>query len=534
MTGLMIFTCSRVTNADQSGDWLFSTDGSTVSITGYVGSGGLVTVPGSINSLPVTSLADRAFYGNTAVKNVVIPDTVASIGTSAFTDCTGITNIGLGNGVRDIGVWCFQNCTNLPSINIPDTVTNIGAIAFGYCYRLTNINIGTGVSTLGVQPFYLCTNLTTITVDLLNGSFSTLNGALFDHDQTTLIVWPAGKSGNYTVPVTVTNIGNDAFQYCYKLTNVVFPDGLVRIGNGAFYNCTNLSSPAFPTNLAFIGDYAFQFSSKLTNIVLPASVINIGVATFGQCAALASFTVDPLNSSFSSVDGVLLDKSEKTLLQFPAAKLGSYVIPQTVTSIGNSAFSGARGLTRVSIPAGVTNIGNNAFYGCSTLSGVVLPRLTTIQSGTFSFCNNLQNIFIPASVTNIDLAAFSSCGNLKGVFFEGGPPTLGSSVFVGANVATVYFTPGTTGWGVTFGARPTLLWNPSADTADSTFGVQSNSFGFTIKGTMNIPVVVEVCTNLSSPAWIGLKSFNLTNGSVYISDAQWTNYSIRYFRFRSP
>ena len=110
-------------------------------------------------------------------------------------------------------------------------------------------------------------------------------------------------------------------------------------------------------------------------------------------------------------------------------------------------------------------------------------------------------------------------------------------MFYHDNNATVYYLPGTTGWGAPgtpFGGLPTMLWNPQAQTSDGSFGVQTNRFGFNITGTTNIPIVIEACANLASPVWVPLQSCTLTNGSVYFCDPQWTNYPGRFYRFRSP
>jgi hypothetical protein len=100
--------------------------------------------------------------------------------------------------------------------------------------------------------------------------------------------------------------------------------------------------------------------------------------------------------------------------------------------------------------------------------------------------------------------------------------------------ATVYYLPGTTGWGTTFGGRPTVLWNPQFQTGAPTFGVQNNQFGFTVSGTTNIPIVLEATTALARPLWVNLQTCTLTNGSIYFSDPTWTNYPNRFYRIRSP
>ena len=152
----------------------------------------------------------------------------------------------------------------------------------------------------------------------------------------------------------------------------------------------------------------------------------------------------------------------------------------------------------------------------------------------FRSCSSLTSVSIPGSVTNIEYNAFAYCTRLKGVFFKGNPPSVGGNAFYAANNATVYYLSGTTGWGATFGSRPTRLWNPLMQTSGPGFGVGPAGFGFNITGTADIPIVVEACTNLGNASWVALQSLNLTNGAFYFSDPNWTNYPARNYRIRSP
>ena len=127
------------------------------------------------------------------------------------------------------------------------------------------------------------------------------------------------------------------------------------------------------------------------------------------------------------------------------------------------------------------------------------------------------------------------------MFFYGNAPTnnVDLTVFIGDTNATVYYLPGTTNWGSTLDGRPTVLWNPQAQTGDGSFGVQTNQFGFNITGSSNLVIVVEAATNLANPVWSPvstntLNTFVGTNGTSYFSDPQWTNYPTRYYRLRSP
>jgi hypothetical protein len=130
--------------------------------------------------------------------------------------------------------------------------------------------------------------------------------------------------------------------------------------------------------------------------------------------------------------------------------------------------------------------------------------------------------------------AFSGCASLTSVYFQGNAPSADSSVFSGDNYLTVYYMPGTTGWGPFLADRPAVRWNPQVQPGNASFGVRTNLFGFAIAGTSGLAVVVEACTNLASPVWLPLGTNTLANGSAFFSDPQWTNYASRFYRLRSP
>jgi hypothetical protein len=143
---------------------------------------------------------------------------------------------------------------------------------------------------------------------------------------------------------------------------------------------------------------------------------------------------------------------------------------------------------------------------------------------------------IPNSITNLGCYEFSSCTSLVGVYFQGNAPSADGDTFISDSNVTVYYLPGTTGWG-DFSANtgvPTALWNPQVQTSGVTFGVRTNRFGFAIAGTSSWVFVVEACTNLASALWYPVGTNTLTGGSSYFSDAAWTSYPRRFYRLRSP
>ena len=208
-------------------------------------------------------------------------------------------------------------------------------------------------------------------------------------------------SGSVVIPSTVTyngttysvtSIGSGAFFYCSGLTSVTIPNSVTSIGGSAFSYCSGLTSVTIPNSVTSIGGSAFLSCSGLTSVTIPNSVTSIGVRAFYDCSSLTSINVASGNTHYSSIDGVLYNYVQDTLIQCPGAKT-SVTIPNSVTSIGNSAFSGCSGLTSVTIPTGVTSIGEYAFSSCSGLTSVTIPNsVTSIGGGTFYDCSGLTTL----------------------------------------------------------------------------------------------------------------------------------------------
>ena len=340
-----------------------------------------ITIPSS-----VTTIGYFAFSNCTGLTSITIPSSVTSIGIYAFDRCTGLTYVTIPGSVTSIGNHVFNNCTGLTSITIPNDVTSIGDYAFYNCTGLTSITIPSSVTSIGQQVFYNCTGLTQIIVDSNNSNFSSLDGVLFNKDWTLLIAYPNGKSEQYTIPNSVTSIGNYAFYDCTGLTSITIPNSVTSISANAFSNCTGLTSITIPNSVTSIGDDAFWFCSITTLNFNPTNCTSIGSHAFTFQSSLKTVNIGDNvktlpNNLFSSCTG-----------------LTSITIPNSVTSIGDHAFYGCRGLTSIIIPDSVTSIGDYAFYDCTGLTEVHSNNITPPNASynTFSGINKATcKLYIP-------------------------------------------------------------------------------------------------------------------------------------------
>ena len=252
---------------------------------------------------------------------------VKVIGNGAFFWCEYLTSINIPNSVTTIGNGAFSRCSSLISINIPNSVTTIGRGAFSRCNSLTSIIIPNSVVTIIGNPFYFWYG------NLYNESkaFIYEDHVLFNKNKTTLIAYIA-REKNYTIPNSVTTIGEGAFNGCHFLTSIKIPNSVTTIGEGAFNGCYSLTSINIPNSVTTIGKLAFNGCYSLTNINIPNSVTTIENRVFIDCKSLTSIN-----------------------------------IPNSVTTIGESAFACCRSLIRINIPNSVTTIGNCAFRFCRRL-----------------------------------------------------------------------------------------------------------------------------------------------------------------------
>ena len=455
------------------------------------------------------TILDNVVTGHTECAGaVVIPAGVTSIASPGFAN-SSITTVVFSstNTLTTIGVSAFQSIQSLTSIEIPSSVTTIDPDAFAYSNALTSITVN--------EP---------------NVNYSSVGGVLFNNDQSSLVAYANGiPATTYSIPTGVTSIAGSAFRGA-NLTSVTIPASVTTIGDSAFGG-SQVTSVIFSgtSTLTTIGGYAFQ-SAQIASITIPPSVTSIGdsafdgamglasvvfsgtstlatignnafnnaaftavtipssVRTIGQHAFLSnnltSITVAADNQNYSSLDGVLFDKQQTSLINYPASKLATtYSIPTSVTRIEVSAFYSAD-FTTVTIPSSVAIIGDSAFSSTdlltsitvaaenqnySSLDGVLFDKQTTsvitypkgklteaysiptsvtrIEASAF-YGARFYSVTIPSSISFIGNYAFMYASSLRNVYFSGNAPAdVRSSVFDGVT-ANAYFKTGATGFGL--------------------------------------------------------------------------------------
>ncbi|MCK9316513.1 MAG: leucine-rich repeat protein [Verrucomicrobia bacterium] len=368
-----------------------------------------ITIPGS-----VAAIGAGAFYNCYSMTSLVIGNGVANIGDEAFSNCGWLTSIIIPNSVTGIGAMTFYDCESLTSVVIGDSVAVIGDEAFSTCYSLPSITIPDSVTVIGYGVFHGCSSLTEIAVGKNNPNFSSFEGVLFNKDYTTLIQFPSAKAETYTVPGSVTRIGDGAFALCTSLTSITIPNSVISIGAEAFVSCIDL-----------------------TRLELGDGVASIGERAFYNCNSLNEIVVGENNSNFSSLEGVLFNKDKTLLILSPRYKTGIYTIPNGVISIGAGAFSDCAWLTSIIIPDSVTNIGDEAFSSCDMLTNITLPNgVTDIGDWTFSGCSDLTSITIPNSVAGIGEGVFYYCWSLTSVVIGDSVTSIGGDAFNNCNKLT--------------------------------------------------------------------------------------------------
>jgi len=535
----------------------YSSETSSYTVSDCVESATTITIPSTYNDgtngeKSVTSIGTSAFFGSTSLTSITIPNSVTSIGIDAFYGCTSLISITIPSSVISIRDGSFQNCTSFTSVIIPSSVTSIGDWAFGDCTSLTSIIIPSSVTNIGSCAFYGCSKLTTMVMK--GTSVPTLFATSSISSATTAIYVPSSSLSAYQQASNWSTFANiivdygeilafsdftytiinsisdteknicinsvnsaltfytiDSIYYSEGITyhikqigngscidfdvvNITLFDGIITIASYAFYDCKSLTSITIPNTVTTIGSsFAFYSCSNLTSITIPKNITSIGFNSFAYCTSLASINVDSNNSYFSSLNGVLFNKDQTTIVAYPNAKGSSYTIPDSVTAIGISAFEGCSSLASITIPTSVKQICNWAFGRCSNLVSVTIPSsVTSIETYAFLNCSSLTSITIPSSVTSIETYAFGWCSSLTSI-------TIPSSV---TSIETYAF-----GWCSSLNNIQTDSTSKATDGTNGAYVIDSNGNAVTTGG---IAVVVVSSGSIHTLNFAGETITNLT------------------------
>jgi hypothetical protein len=420
------------------------------------------------------------------------------------------------------------------------------------CVSLIRDNLGTTMLKAFVRSFLVLSHI----FGLSFVAFGQSDFIFVTNNATITITGYTGSGGHVDIPNLINGrnvlaIGQKAFEANSLVTSVAIPTSVTLIGAEAFENCANLTNVVFPDSALTIGSYAFS-QTGLRVITIPRRTVTIAARAFQLCSQLAAINVDPANVNYTSVDGVLFNKALTTLIQFPVSRGQGYQVPNSVTTISDTAFA-TSDLTSVQFPQGLRSIGNDAFGLCTNLTSVVLPNsltnlgtsafllctaLTNITLGTnlpaipaqaFSACSSLERVTIPASVKSFGGNAFYECPKMKTVIFLGNAPIMGAQVFSSDVSTTVLYLPGTLGWGSTLAGRPALLWNPRISSSQ----IQTGSYSLTITGTAGLNVVTEASELMTPGSWTAVATNTVAGGQTTITDPV-SSPAMRFYRLRSP
>ena len=398
----------------------------------------------------VASIEDYTFAGCSTLEGIEIPEKVTSIGRYTFDECSSLKRVNIPEEVTSIGLRAFYGCSSLKSINIPERLTSIDDYAFYDCNSLENIVIPEKVSSIGSMAFLGCDSLKSINIP---NSVVTIGVNAFEN--TIIIYTKADSKGHeyaeekkygYILIGTATEISTNyeikeeeswdvsANEDGSVMAKWTLEDRTLRIsGNGEmkdwnydesdWHNSqyTDLIEKAIiEKGISNIGMQTFYECSSLKSINIPEGLTKISnIYVFSGCSSLESIDVDTNNSSYMSEDGILFNKMQTKIIRYPAGKkdIKDYVIPTTVTSINDAAFSGCSYLESINIPEKVRRIEDSTFSGCSSLKNISIPEtVTVIELYAFSGCSSLESIEISENVTELDGGtAFSNCSSLESI-----------------------------------------------------------------------------------------------------------------------
>lgn len=340
-------------------------------------------------------------------KKYTVPSSVTVLSRNAFSQCYALESISVPNSVTEIGAAAFSGCEALKNIKIPAKVKNIGAYTFYLCKSLSDVILPEGIESLEEFAFFGCEELQKIEFPK---SLISIGTYAFENCKSLKEV---------TLTDKITNIGQFAFSGCDSLKSLRIPGSIKTVEYHAFARCRSLSVVIIEEGVKSIKSGAFELCSGLKELRIPSSLTGIEADVLRGCTSLLKITIDENNPAYCVIDGVLFSKDRTTLVLYPENGAPKYVIPDGVTFIGESSFSGCSFLEAVTIPEGVKEIGKYAFSGCDSLSLIAIPESTEVICGSaFSGCRNLSTFIIRSKNIVFDYNTRDACIVVDNTFYN--------------------------------------------------------------------------------------------------------------------
>ena len=294
----------------------------------------------------------------------------------------------------------------------------------------------------------------------------------------------------------VTNVGPQAFQGCTALAVATLPDGLKTLAPGLFYGCTALGAVAIPGGVTNVGDAAFAECRRLASVALPSGLTQLGESPFLNCRSLASIA-----------------------------------LPTGIASVPGQFCYECRSLASVDLPAGATHVGDRAFFNCFGLTSLALDgALGSVGDQAFAGCDGLETLFFNGGVDSLGDGVFGNCGALAGVYFLCDEPAAGEDLFLGSDLAAVYYLVSPSSWSSTFGGVAAVEWVPEAAGLATTNG----AFRFTLEWSDGQSIKVQACSDLLAPVWQDVGTYSIVDGAAEVVDTNWLSVATRIYRFVKP
>jgi hypothetical protein len=413
--------------------YTYTTTNGTITITGYTGSDSTATIPGTINSMPVTRIGDWSFAYCANLTRVILPNSVTSIGDAAFAACTRLTSVQIPGGVTSIGISAFASCTSLARVTLPGSLTSIGNAAFSWCASLTGVTIPNSVTAIGDLAFASCGGLTSAS---FTGNAPWMGADVFGAAASGFTVYYFNDKTDFTSPTW--------YGYVAVSMNPALPPWVTTgAASGITMTSATLDGTLNPGALASTALFEYgptaAYGSTVGAAISPPH--GTGAPTVSaSISGLQAGTIYHYRLTATAGSGTITGGD----MTFAAAAVEPFTYTLANGMITITGYSGSGGALVIPSSIGgmtVSGIGDAAFHNRGSLTSVTIPNsVTNIGASAFQSCTSLTRVTIPGSVTHLGDWALGNCSNLRSAIFMGNAPSMGTSVFdAAAGVFTVYY-----------------------------------------------------------------------------------------------